>query len=344
MSSDIQSRPVGRCFLCGTSGVLLYSNLTDPMFGTPGAWNVKRCPASGCGLLWLDPMPLDTEVLRAYDNYYTHETLPAQRPLSFRRRLLRQLDCSYLHGKYGYCEGIASGLKWAGAWRFLHPLKKAALDFGVLYLPARRGARLLEIGCGRGDTLQTLSDSGWISEGVDFDPRVVAAARARGLQVRLGSLAAQQFPEDYFDAVAMSHLIEHVHDPLALLSESRRIMKPGARIVLVTPNARSVMHGLFGSSWRSLDLPRHLYLFTPETLVALASRAGFTGVRTFTTVREADNVFLGSRSIRRTGRYLWGSPQPRLLKRTARLMALIEWMYLLFSPLNGEELVLFAEK
>jgi 2-polyprenyl-3-methyl-5-hydroxy-6-metoxy-1,4-benzoquinol methylase len=223
-------------------------------------------------------------------------------------------------------------------------MKKAALDFNAMYLPVKREGRLLEVGSGGGDNLRTLQDIGWVVEGVDFDPKAVETARRKGLHVRQGILEEQQYPDEYFDAVTMSHLVEHVHDPLQLLRECRRVLRPGGRLVVVTPNIASVGHRLFSAAWLPLDPPRHLHLFSPRALFSLADRAGFQNKRVFTTIREAGNVFMASRNIKRSGRYVWGSVQPRLLKKAAKGMAVMEWVYLVFSPLAGEELVLVAEK
>jgi ubiquinone/menaquinone biosynthesis C-methylase UbiE len=223
-------------------------------------------------------------------------------------------------------------------------MKKAALDFNAMYLPVKPRGRLLEVGSGGGDNLRALQNIGWVVEGVDFDPEAVETARRKGLHVRQGLLEEQQYPDEHFDAVTMSHLIEHVPDPLRLLLESRRVLSPGGRLVVVTPNVASIGHRLFSAAWLPLDPPRHLHLFSPRALSSLADRAGFQKRRVFTTIREAGNVFIASRNIKHSERYVWGSVQPRLLKKAAKGMAFMEWAYLVFSPLAGEELVLVAEK
>jgi SAM-dependent methyltransferase len=128
---------------------------------------------------------------------------------------------------------------------------------------------------------------GWQAEGLDVDPAAVETARRKGLKVRLGSLREQKFPDACFDAMVMSHVIEHVHHPLELLSEARRVLKPGRRIVIATPNAGSLGHRMLGARWPFLDPPRHLQLFTPRALEALVLAAGFTDVRTCTEIRTA---------------------------------------------------------
>jgi len=333
------------CFLCGAPGITVYHRLRDRIFSAPGEWSLKECPAKDCGLVWLDPMPTEEDILVAYQDYYTHRGEGAPKPPSLRRRMSRFWDRCYLFRKYCSGAGVVPAWVWLlGLYRSLQPMKKAALDFNAMYLPVKPGGRLLEVGSGGGDNLRALQDIGWVVEGVDFDPEAVEAARRKGLHVRQGLLEEQRYPDEFFDAVTMSHLVEHVHDPLHLLLESRRVLKPGGRIAVVTPNVASIGHRLFSAAWLPLDPPRHLHLFSPQALSSLADRAGFQKKRVFTTIREAGNVFIASRHIKHSQRYVWGSVQPRLLKKAAKGMALMEWAYLFFSPLAGEELVLVAEK
>ena len=151
--------------------------------------------------------------------------------------------------------------------------------------------------------LAVLRDLGWDVEGVDFDPASVGLARSRGLKVHNGNLEDQHLPGASFDAVVMSHLVEHVPDPGRLFGECRRLLRPGGRLVMSTPNADSLAHSLYRASWVALDPPRHLHIFTPKSLCRLVEDAGFECVKWFTTIRAANFVFAASNAIRRTGRY-----------------------------------------
>ena len=160
-----------------------------------------------------------------------------------------------------------------------------------------------------------MHELGWHAEGVDFDPQAARNAVAKGVKVYVGELAALRFPDAAFDAVTMSHFIEHVHDPSLLLRECHRILKPGGRLVVVTPNNASFGHHIYKENWRGLEPPRHLHLFNIACLDALAARNGF-GERTLSTsIRDAYGIFLGSRSIARSGQYAMGSLQPRRLQQ-----------------------------
>lgn len=343
--NSIRTLPYEQCILCDSRGVTIYIGLTDCIFNAPGTWSIKKCPSKNCGLMWLDPMPLKEDILKAYQGYYTHRSCGTSRPLLPRKRLSNFLDSCYLLRKYGYGKRDYLTLKQClGFYRSIQPFKSAALDLRIMYLKAKPAGRLLEIGSGSGDSLKALMEVGWVAEGVDFDPQAVQNAKTKGLQVRQGTVEEQKYSDNCFDAVTMSHLIEHVYDPLHLLNECRRILKPGGRMVIVTPNINSIGHKFFGSAWLHLDPPRHLHLFSPQALSSLMGKAGFQNYRLFTTIREANNVFIASKDIKFSGRYAWGGRQSFLMKKIAKIIGLLEWTFLTFSPLAGEEIVLLAEK
>lgn len=300
---SIRSRPCDLCFLCGAQGSTIYPGLRDRIFNAPGKWNLKRCSNKQCGHIWLDPMPLKEDILVAYQDYHTPGSERSAKPPSLRRQLSRFWDRCYLLRKYGYGGlGTSFWVKLIGFYRSFQPVRSATLDFTAMYLRVVPGGRLLEIGCGGGDNLKAFQEMGWAVEGVDFDPKAVGSAREKGLLVRQGSMEEQNYLNDSFDAVILSHLIEHIHDPLHLLQECRRILKLGGKLVVVTPNVASLGHILFGESWLSLDPPRHLHLFSPHALSFMVSKAGFQNKKLFTTVRQANGVFMDSRDIKRSGR------------------------------------------
>ena len=181
-------------------------------------------------------------------------------------------------------------------------------------------------------------------QGGDVDPKAVAAAREKGLNVACGELGEQQYPDNSFQAIVMTHVIEHLPDPIEVLKECSRILAPGGKLVLITPNSEAWGHTLYRRNWRQLDPPRHLHIFSANTLQTITQRVGFKIHRTFTTVRNANGVFLASRLIHRTGRYSLDDIRFRRDKLWARGMQLAEWALIKFSPMAGEELVLLLEK
>src|SRR5688572_22578127 len=243
------------CPLCGAQGRTVHAGLRDRMYDAPGEWGHRLCPDPACGILWLVPVPRPEDLPSFYRSYFTHGERPP-RPAGPLRRLAMAARRGYLASRWG----CGSGSGALGLLARLHPEWRDELDLRAMHLRARPGARLRGGGAGAGDLLAGARDHGWSAEGVDFDPAAVAAARARGLPVREGDLGSCAFPQGTFDAVVAVHLVEHVPDPRAFLAEAARVLAPGGRLVLVTPNLRSRGARRFGAAWRELDPPRHLHL------------------------------------------------------------------------------------
>jgi 2-polyprenyl-3-methyl-5-hydroxy-6-metoxy-1,4-benzoquinol methylase len=142
--------------------------------------------------------------------------------------------------------------------------------------PAGRGTRrILDVGCATGALLETLRNQGWDTIGVEISPQEAEYARnKRQLDVRTFSLEENGFPSAGFTAVLASHLIEHLNDPVSFVREVHRILVPGGRFFVTTPNINGLQARLFRSRWRSAIFD-HLYLFSIKTLPALLRGAGF---------------------------------------------------------------------
>jgi SAM-dependent methyltransferase len=101
-----------------------------------------------------------------------------------------------------------------------------------------RGCRVLDVACGAGFGLQLLEQAGAYPIGMDLDPRALAEAHALEPEARLvrADAARLPLPDASFDLVTSFETLEHVPDACALLSELRRVLRPGGRLVLSTPN------------------------------------------------------------------------------------------------------------
>jgi len=267
----IRTRSSPGCYLCGAAGASLYENLTDRLFGAPGVWNFRQCPNASCGLIWLDPAPIESDIRTAYRHYYTH----APQAHGSRRATIEQAKRALI-------------LAYDCAWR-LTPMYARRREMELMCLGELPPGRVLEVGCGSGKQLATLAARGWDVQGLDVDEEAAAQARkAYGIPVFCGPLHEAGFRDEEFDAVVTSHVIEHVYDPIGLLRESRRVLKQGGRLVVITPNANGWGHARFGRSWRGLEPPRHLFLFSRKTLEHVARACGFCDVKTSTTAARSE--------------------------------------------------------
>lgn len=227
--------------------------------------------------MWLDPMPVPEDLGKAYLQYYTHASQDTGSKGGVLKQAYRRMVRSYLRRNYGYYGGasILSDIFLSTALRFF-PNRRYMADQSVRYLRHVPGGRILDVGCGAGEWIGSMTKLGWSVDGVDFDEGAVMAANRAGLEVRCGSLEGQCYETDSFDAVTLNHVIEHVPDPVGTLSECCRVLKPSGKLVLFTPNTASLAHRLFGGDWRGLEPPRHLHLFCPKSMKSLLLKSGFT--------------------------------------------------------------------
>jgi 2-polyprenyl-3-methyl-5-hydroxy-6-metoxy-1,4-benzoquinol methylase len=313
-SMTIQSRPQAHCMLCGSEGRLLYANLPDRLFSAPGQWNLSRCRNAACRLIWLDPMPIEEDIWKAYQTYYTHE----RRAVPVLERLLAWM----LYG-------------------FLGLLRERRRSDGV-YLDGLAPGRVLEIGFGDGNRMERLTALGWQVEGQEVDAVSVANARKRGLEVHEGSLKSCRLADASYDAIIGSHVIEHVHDPEEMIRECVRLLKPGGTLVLYTPNADSYGHRVFGEHWRGLEPPRHLQLFDPGNMATLVQHAGFREYRVRTSHAKAGTTLRGSIDLKRSGQHTMGrSPRVRIAAEEMVHVGLARFQQIMGAQ-NGEELIVTA--
>jgi 2-polyprenyl-3-methyl-5-hydroxy-6-metoxy-1,4-benzoquinol methylase len=137
------------------------------------------------------------------------------------------------------------------------------------------GARILDVGCGRGVILGALADRGFEVHGVEVSATAARGADPRA-EIRIApGLADAGYGESTFDEVVIWHVLEHLDDPRGTLEEVRRVLRPGSRLIVAVPNFSSLQARWAGSAWFHLDLPRHLHHFPLQTLSELLRTTGF---------------------------------------------------------------------
>lgn len=334
LDGPIRCAPVLKCPRCGRAGIESYTGLHDWLGAVPGTWSFLECEA--CALLWLNPRPLSSEFERIYRNYYTHmatvatplEALTPDGPRA-----------AYLARSWGYRTSAKAPSRLLGSLLRRSRLFRNRVAGEVMWLPFVEGGRLLDVGCGDGRFLARMRHLGWSVVGVELDPAAAArAVKMFGLDIRHGSLTASRLPDASFHAITLNHVIEHVEEPVALLRECRRLLKPDGRLVAVTPNVASAGRRRFGRHWRGLEPPRHFRLFSDRSLREAAADAGLTVESTRTTGRGARAIWLASSSI--GNKENRGSEGPGVRQR---LQALLCGLKQDAGP-HGEELLLIGRR
>lgn len=135
--------------------------------------------------------------------------------------------------------------------------------------------RVLDVGCGRGYLLDAFRRRGWEVQGTELDERSAVHAReVLGIPVQVGVAGVGAWPDRSFDAVALWHVLEHLHDPAAALADAARVLRPGGVLMVGVPSFASLEARLGRGAWFHLDVPRHLVHLTPPWLEAALATAG----------------------------------------------------------------------
>jgi 2-polyprenyl-3-methyl-5-hydroxy-6-metoxy-1,4-benzoquinol methylase len=174
-------------------------------------------------------------------------------------------------------------------------------------LEPNRG-KLLDVGCSIGLFLHLAQGRGWDVIGLEPAPRAREHARTvYGLDVRNETLDEAGLPEGGFDAVALLSVLEHAANPLALLRECGRVLRPGGALYMIVPNVESLACRVLGAETRTFDGRNHLVYFSAATLADALGRAGFQVVQTSTRIGSLEPVF-----ARMAGRDPYGEPEQPL--------------------------------
>jgi 2-polyprenyl-3-methyl-5-hydroxy-6-metoxy-1,4-benzoquinol methylase len=150
-------------------------------------------------------------------------------------------------------------------------------NFRQAVLHERTSGTLLDVGCGSGSFLAELVGPLWTLHGIELSETTANKARERtGAQVFSGDVADAIYEPESFDVITCFDVLEHLPDPVGSIQRMRSWLKTDGRLYLFVPNSRSWECQLLGSHWYGLEVPRHLFHYSPRSLRALMTIAGLT--------------------------------------------------------------------
>ena len=238
------------CAFCGSPETEFFDHE-----GWPWPTIYARCIR--CGLIYLQPRPhLDEAVLmHLYEN---------AAPLVNEYANPREIAVESIEPKHWrrYADSLASICA-------VHPQP------GVL----------LDVGTGNGLLMILAIKQGWQAMGIDVsESRAQVCRKNFGLDVRTGTLESVQLPAESVDAVALRHVLEHVEDPVGLMLEAKRVLRPGGIFLVEVPNPVGIELAfrrllqrlkLRKPKWPGHVVPKHLFGFPPDCLAKKAVELGF---------------------------------------------------------------------
>jgi 2-polyprenyl-3-methyl-5-hydroxy-6-metoxy-1,4-benzoquinol methylase len=265
---------VPACPYCGeTAHRRTASAVEDWFFGNvQGGFNFERCDA--CESLWVSARLGPNDLPKAYEFYYTHT--PAQQVEPPDVGLKARLRSCYVRSRYGGRSDLMTQLG-AAVYRRLAP-GLVHVDDEHRFAPPPP-ARLLDYGCGGGAFLRKMQRLGYAATGVDFDPVTLGPLRAEGIAAFSTEEIHKREWEARFDCVTLCHVIEHVADPVGLISDLAKLLRPGGVLYCEAPNAHATGLDVFDRYWRGLEAPRHLTIPSRDGLLHALAAAGLVAER-----------------------------------------------------------------
>ena len=248
-----------------------------------------------------------------------------------RERLNRfQRMCELAAGRYGLCnEDIYAQEE---EWRILH-----FADRADRILRFCTSGRLLDVGCSRGLFLSNfLNKKGFDIYGIEPRDWICAkAAKRLGNKVFCGTLREANLPDAHFDIVTMINLIEHFPSPRDTLLEVNRVMRPGALLVIETPDVEGFLTKIMGNRWYAFTESEHNFFFSKTTIRQILSKTGFSAI----SIEPACKLFTLRYLLYQTTRY--NKALPKFLVRLAESFRFSNKL-IKFRQLG--EMIIFAQK
>ncbi len=142
---------------------------------------------------------------------------------------------------------------------------------------------MLDVGCGDGSFLLEAQRQGWEVSGTEVNPRL---ARERGLTIHEELVRAS--PAGPYGCITLWHSLEHFRDPQAAVQEAASLLAPDGVMLIAVPNWSGAQARAFGAQWFHLDVPRHLFHFSAQSLSVLAGQCNLQVRQTWHTEAELD--------------------------------------------------------
>jgi 2-polyprenyl-3-methyl-5-hydroxy-6-metoxy-1,4-benzoquinol methylase len=245
-----------KCGACSSDNLAEFLEVYDDRYGYPGYSKLFRC--KDCGHKMLDAELSEELLTRLYSDYYPRSELKLE---------------DYKPGEEA--KGFGSWLDGA----YCQPFR---------WVP--KGVRVLDIGCGFGQSLGYYEARGCDAYGVEVDENIRRVAEKFGFKVDVGVFNPDIYEPAFFDYVTMAQVIEHVADPVATLKGLAKVLKPGGVAVLSTPNSNGWGAKVFKTRWINWHAPYHLQHFSVRSMRAAAEKAGLV-VKEWKTITSSEWLF-----------------------------------------------------
>ena len=293
---------VDQCPVCGSKkSKKLYDGLSDNICKKSINDKYEFYQCSICKSGYYNPRVTRDTVGYLYEGYHTHAKIEYRKPyssLSKLKKIQRRIANSYTNKIYGTKDSEV--FPFANHLMSLFPKYKKSIDLCFRFIPNEGKKKyLLDFGCGNGGYLMFAERCGYIPYGVDFDKGSVQQAKKYIRNVFCGDIDIIKKQDIKYDVITLSHVMEHLYNPVKYLQEFYDLLIPGGFIYIETPNIKSFGHEIYKQYWRGLEPPRHIQIFSTKSLVQCLKNIGFISIKIPTKynpikyITEQANIIIG---------------------------------------------------
>ena len=131
----------------------------------------------------------------------------------------------------------------------------------------KQSGALLDLGCSSGSFLEFMRSEPWDLYGIEMSAEGARTAElSSGAQVFVGNILDAAFARETFDVITCFDVLEHLYEPWRVMAKVGEWLKPGGIFYVLVPNIDSAEARVFGTYWHGLELPRHLFHYSPASL------------------------------------------------------------------------------
>lgn len=274
------------CPACGGRDISNSFHATDN-WGMVPEWSGQEftyAQCKECRLYYLNPRPNPRSMQRYYaDGYISHTSALGVDEVTAGAPPILQSDAREVVSLTGQIKEWLYMNRWGSSaqvrWKKRLLISFLKLLWNISAEPLffhGRDKMCLDYGCGIGGYAASMKANGWKSFGMDVNINAIMQA-SKISRIPAGVSCAEQIPvkSGSMDAVTMNYVLEHLYNPVAVITDVNRILKPYGTFMLSVPNAKSITLRLEKEYWIGADAPRHLAIWTPESICSLLSNSGF---------------------------------------------------------------------
>ncbi|MCK5535007.1 class I SAM-dependent methyltransferase, partial [bacterium] len=251
-----------KCRICENLNDNKVYEVQEMMFGLGDKFTYFQCAKCGC----LQILEVPTDISQYYpSDYYSFSLAGSNQFTSLIKKLVKKLRDRYAV----FNKGVIGKLiyrnfpnEWLRSLFYLQSLSKVNLN---------RDTKILDVGCGAGSLLETLSQMGFKNL-MGIDPYIKEDIKYKnGLKIikeTIGNLDGK------WDLIMLHHSFEHISDQMGIFQHIARLLLEGGVCLIVVPTVCSYAWEHYRTKWVQLDAPRHLFLHSNKSIGILAQKAG----------------------------------------------------------------------